>query len=80
MELNDLKIKFNTFAGQNIDEYFQVDFKEEIGEVLKVIHGMQEEISTGLDNAKILNMRNDLVCLLQKFIEKTLTIAPKDRK
>jgi len=80
MELNDLKIKFNKFAGQNIDEYFQIDFKEEIDEASKVIHEMQEEISTGLDDTKTLKMRDDLVCLLQKFIEKTLIIAPRDKK
>mgnify|MGYP001584147512 FL=1 len=80
MELKDLKTKFNEFAGQNIDEYFQIDFTEEIDKASKVIHEMQEEISTGLDDTKILKMRDNLVRLLQKFIAKTLTIAPRDRK
>lgn len=80
MELEDLKTKFNKFAGQNVDEYFQIDFKEELDKASKVIHEMQEEISTGLDDIKILKMRGNLVCLLQKFIEKTLIIAPRDRK
>lgn len=80
MELKDLKIKFNKFTGQNIEKYFQIDFKEEIDETSKVIHEMHEEVSTGLDDTKILKMRDNLVCLLQIFIEKTLTIAPKDRK
>lgn len=80
MELNDLKIKFNKFAGQNIDEYFQIDFKEEIDKATKVIHEMQEEISTSLDDTKILEMRKNLICLLENFIQKTLIVTPRDRK
>lgn len=80
MELKDLKIKFNEFAGQNIEEYFQIDFTEETDEALKAIHEMQEEISTGLDDVRILKMRNNLVDLLENFIQKTLDVAPRDRK